>query len=80
MLPGASVESDCRRRTPRSRRPRLLAVGLALWLLPGAGSLGRLPGDLRFERDGVRVFVPITTSILISVALTLALWLVSRLR
>lgn len=58
----------------------LVAVGLVLWLLPGAGSLGRLPGDLRIERDGLRVYVPITTSILISVALTLALWLLSRLR
>jgi hypothetical protein len=58
----------------------LVAVGLALWLLPGAGSLGRLPGDLRFERDGVRVYVPITSSILISAALTLAFWLFSRLR
>lgn len=57
-----------------------MAVGLALWLLPGAGSLGRLPGDLRFERDGLRVYVPITSSILVSAALTLAVWLLSRLR
>jgi hypothetical protein len=58
----------------------LVALGLALWLVPGLGSLGRLPGDLRFERDGVRVYVPIASSILISIALTLALWLFSRLR
>jgi hypothetical protein len=57
-----------------------VAVGLLLWLLPGAGSLGRLPGDLRIERGNFRVYVPITTSILISVALTLVFWLVSRLR
>jgi hypothetical protein len=57
-----------------------VAAGLLLWLVPGAGMLGRLPGDLRFERGGARVYVPITTSILISVALTLVLWLVSRLR
>jgi len=58
----------------------LVVFGLALWWVPGLGALGRLPGDLRFERDGVRVYVPITSSILVSVALTLALWLLSRLR
>jgi hypothetical protein len=58
----------------------LVAAGVALWLLPGAASLGRLPGDLRIERDGLRVYVPITSSILVSVALTALFWLVSRWR
>jgi hypothetical protein len=57
-----------------------VAAGLALWLVPGASSLGRLPGDLRIERGAWRVYFPITTSILVSVALTFVLWLVSRLR
>jgi hypothetical protein len=57
-----------------------VVAGLALWLIPGATSLGRLPGDLRFERGNFRVYVPITTSILVSVGLTLVFWLVSRLR
>jgi ribose/xylose/arabinose/galactoside ABC-type transport system permease subunit len=58
----------------------LVAAGVALWLLPGAASLGRLPADLRFERDGLRVYVPITSSILVSVALTALFWLISRWR
>jgi hypothetical protein len=58
----------------------LIVIGLALWLVPGASWLGRLPGDVRIERGGWRVFVPITTSILLSVVLSLALWLFSRLR
>ena len=58
----------------------LVAAGLVLWLVPGASSLGRLPGDLRIERDGLRVYVPITTSILISLALSAVLWLIARLR
>jgi hypothetical protein len=58
----------------------LLALGLALWLVPGLRWLGHLPGDLRIERGGLRVFVPITSSLLLSAALTLLVWLVSRLR
>lgn len=40
--------------------------------------LGRLPGDLAVERERFRLYVPITTSILLSVVLTLVLWLVGR--
>ena len=59
----------------------LVVAGLALWLAPSSlGWLGRLPGDLRIERPNLRVYVPVTTSILVSVALTLVFWLISRLR
>jgi len=60
----------------------LVALGLVLWLAPslGLGWLGRLPGDLRIERPGLRIYVPFMTSILASVALTLLFWLFSRLR
>ncbi len=40
--------------------------------------LGRLPGDVVVERDRFRLYVPITTSIVISVVLSLLLWLLSR--
>jgi hypothetical protein len=52
----------------------LVLVGIAWpWLrqLP----LGRLPGDLVIERPGLRVFVPVGTMILVSLVLSLALWL-----
>jgi hypothetical protein len=50
-------------------------VGGLVWLgLP----LGRLPGDLAFERGGVRVYVPITTSPLVSAAFMLVSWLLRR--
>jgi ribose/xylose/arabinose/galactoside ABC-type transport system permease subunit len=58
----------------------LVVLGLALWLVPGAAWLGRLPGDLRIERPNLRVYVPITTSILVSVVLSALFWVVSRLR
>jgi hypothetical protein len=44
-------------------------VGLLIWT--GALSwFGRLPGDIRVERPGVRVYAPITSMILISVGLS----------
>lgn len=59
----------------------LAGVGLVLYLagrLPGLGWLGRLPGDIAIERDGFRFYFPITTSIIVSVVLSLIVWLVTR--
>jgi len=58
----------------------LVAAGLWLHFGPAVPGLGRLPGDIRIERSGVRLYLPITTSILISVVLSVALWLFSRMR
>lgn len=52
----------------------LLAVGLAWPLLSKLG-LGRLPGDIAIRRDGFGFYFPITTSILVSVVLSLLIWL-----
>ena len=40
--------------------------------------LGRLPGDIVVERDNFRLYIPITTSLLISVVLSLVFWLLNR--
>ncbi|HTO06758.1 MAG TPA: DUF2905 domain-containing protein [Myxococcota bacterium] len=58
----------------------VVGLGIALWLWPSLGGLGRLPGDLRIERPNLRVYVPITTSIVLSLALSALFWLISRLR
>ena len=55
----------------------LIAAGL-LWPWLTKLGLGRLPGDLVIERDNFRVYIPITTSIVISVVLSLLLWLLNR--
>ncbi|WP_457630115.1 DUF2905 domain-containing protein [Oceanithermus sp.] len=56
----------------------LVAAGLLLWLAPAAFSwFGRLPGDIRLERDGLRVYAPITSMILLSLGLTLLLNLIA---
>jgi hypothetical protein len=55
----------------------LIVAGL-LWPWLTHLSLGRLPGDIVIERDNFRAYIPITTSIVISVALSLILWLLNR--
>jgi DUF2905 family protein len=55
----------------------LIAVGLA-WVAGERLGLGRLPGDIAIERDGVRIYIPLMTSLVISIVLSLALWFFSR--
>lgn len=40
--------------------------------------LGRLPGDVLIKRDGFTFYLPITTSIVVSVVLSAILWLLRR--
>jgi hypothetical protein len=58
----------------------LAVVGAALMLLPRLGGipLGRLPGDIVWRRDGFAVYVPIATSILVSIVLSVVLYLLRR--
>ncbi len=55
----------------------LILAGL-LWPWLTRLGLGRLPGDILIEREHVRLYVPITSSILISLLLSLILWLLGR--
>ena len=55
----------------------LVVLGL-LWPWLTKVGLGRLPGDIVVERDNFRLYIPITTSLLISVVLSLILWLLGR--
>ena len=58
----------------------LIAAGLLAWALQGKLNwLGRLPGDIRIERENFRFYFPVTTVILISVLLNLVIWAVRRL-
>lgn len=54
-----------------------LLAGL-LWPWLSRLPLGRLPGDIRFERDGFGFFFPLTTSVLISLVISLVIWLLRR--
>jgi hypothetical protein len=39
---------------------------------------GKLPGDIRIERETVRIYVPIVSMLIVSVVISLALYLVRR--
>jgi len=65
----------------------LLMVGLSLvatallWIFgPSIPWLGRLPGDIRVEGPRFRMYVPLMTCLLLSVVLTLVLWIVRLFR
>lgn len=60
----------------------ILVAGIAVYFGGKAGffGLGKLPGDVRVERENFSFYFPITTSIVISIVLTLLLTFFSRLR
>jgi hypothetical protein len=56
----------------------VVVVGLLVW----AGAFrwfGRLPGDIRHEGDGLRIYVPLVSMLVVSVVLTVVISLVRRL-
>jgi hypothetical protein len=55
----------------------LALVGLVL-LLGERFGLGRLPGDIIIERGNFRLYIPVATSLVASLLLSLVLWLVNR--
>lgn len=60
----------------------LLLVGLLWpWLTQGTWWkwFGRLPGDIRIEREGFSFYFPIVTMVVISVVLSAVLWVLRRL-
>lgn len=71
---------------PRGAGPWIVIAGLAIaviGVLVSIGALGwfgRLPGDLRIERPNLRVYVPITSAILVSIVLSFFAWLARRWR
>lgn len=62
----------------------LIALGVALVVLGLAWpwisklGLGRLPGDIHIEREGFNFYFPITTSIIVSLVVSLIIWLLRR--
>jgi len=57
-----------------------LAMGFLLWLAPQIPFLGKLPGDLRIERDGFVLYLPITSCLVVSAVASLVAQLLARLR
>jgi hypothetical protein len=55
----------------------LVVVGLLVWS-GGLSWFGRLPGDIRIEKDSVHVYVPLVSMLLVSVVLSLIMYLINR--
>jgi hypothetical protein len=55
----------------------LLAAGLVM-LLAERFNIGRLPGDIVIERENFTLYFPLGTMIVLSVALSLIFWFLSR--
>ena len=55
----------------------LVAMGV-LWPLLAKIGLGSLPGDIKWERKGYTFYFPVTTSILVSLIVTVILWIFRR--
>lgn len=68
----------------------LIGLGLFIFLLgvlilfkdkiPGLSQLGQLPGDLSVKKENFQFHFPLASSILLSVVLTLLLWLIGKFR
>jgi hypothetical protein len=57
----------------------VMLVGVLIWV-GGLSWFGRLPGDVRIQGESSRVFIPITSMLVVSVVLTIAVNLFQRLR
>lgn len=55
----------------------ILLVGL-LWPWLDKFPIGRLPGDIIINRPSLKIYIPVTTMILISLVASLILWLMKK--
>ena len=58
----------------------LAGIGLVWILVPSIPWLGRLPGDIRIERENFRFYFPLVTCLLFSLLLSLVVWAVRWFR
>jgi hypothetical protein len=56
----------------------IVILGAVLIAGPRIPFLGRLPGDIRIEREGVTIYIPIATMILVSIIASIVLAIVTR--
>jgi hypothetical protein len=58
----------------------IAGVGLVWILAPSIPWLGRLPGDIRIERESFRFYFPLVTCLLLSLILSLVVWAIRLFR
>ena len=57
----------------------MAGIGALLWSGAGRGWLGKLPGDINYSRSNFSFHFPLMTCLLISVIVSLALWILRKL-
>jgi hypothetical protein len=58
----------------------IVVVGILLTLFGRVPGLGQLPGDIHVQRENWSFYLPLGTSLVLSVILTLVLWLIGGRR
>ena len=58
----------------------VIIIGLVIQYHDRIPWLGKLPGDILIERENTRIYFPIMTSVLISILLSLIIYIVNKLR
>lgn len=56
----------------------LAVLGAVIWFAGKVPWIGRLPGDIRIERENFKFYFPLTTCLLISAVLTVLFWLLRK--
>ena len=55
----------------------IVGVGILFMYSDKIPFVGRLPGDISIKKENFQLYVPITTSIIISIVLSLIIWVIS---
>ena len=59
----------------------LIVLGVLIWLFgEKLKFFGKLPGDIRIEKENVKIYIPITTMLLVSLMLSFILWLIQKMK
>jgi len=57
----------------------LIVAGIIVYFAGNKfGWLGHLPGDIRVEKENVKFYFPITTMVLISILLSVVMWIIRK--
>ena len=57
----------------------IIVIGILIYFFHDKVNwIGRLPGDIRIEKENFKFYFPITTMILLSLAATLIIWLIRK--
>jgi len=56
----------------------IAGIGAVIWGLGRLGFRG-LPGDIRYETENVKIYVPLASMIVLSVVLSIVLWIIQRI-